>query len=802
MNISRASLTVGLLIGTSLALVEVSLAAEPVPQPTVPGISAIDLTAPRTLKEAGFLTENPPPTIISPITFSPRIGGQFTTGPGVGYSSSFGTIEGFIPLTQTPGWDLSFLQGKLLLSVDRGQVGGNLILGYRAYDSDSNSVLGGYLAYDIRNTGNATFSQLGLGLENIGEDLEIRANGYIPLGNSRRQISESITDITSFSSVTSTSQAFQGNYLVIGSLNQQRQINRTVESALAGFDAEAGVKIAQWSPTGTLRVYGGTYYYNALGTAGFMGVRGRLEARLDENFRLGLSVQGDREFGTTAIVSFGITFSDTSHPEDTLLARMGESVTRQDNIAITKQVLTDVVNTSSSTIFATNPATNQPWLFQHVKLGNPGGNGTFENPFGTVQNALNSTLSDGNDIVYVQAGTNPGIPAFTIPNRVQVLSTGPVQQISTVQIASLQLPLSGRGTLPNVTNTVTMGNNTVLSGFNITGATGAGIAGNGINTVEIRDNTITNSTNSGVLLQNLTGTITLKNNNINSATNQGIFLQSVNGTVNITNNAIANTIGVNLATPTGQGMALSEITGKVNIIGNTISGTNGFFAAVPSGQGMAFSNNTGAVDLTISGNQIRNNYNDGILIGLGTQSPGNATANIIISGNTIENNGGAAPTRGDGIAIGIENTVTANLTISGNTIQSNGDEGIDIRTGTISASSATLKATITNNNILNNTQNGIELASNIVVPGTSRIDASIQMNTFNGNLINNFNALSYSNSTICLRSLNNTIPTNFIFTRNGTSTFQYEPLTGNTNGNNFTPTGTITSVGANTCLVP
>jgi len=58
MNIFRASLTVGLLIGTSLALVEVSLAAEPVSQPTVTGISAIDLTAPRTLKEAGFLTQD------------------------------------------------------------------------------------------------------------------------------------------------------------------------------------------------------------------------------------------------------------------------------------------------------------------------------------------------------------------------------------------------------------------------------------------------------------------------------------------------------------------------------------------------------------------------------------------------------------------------------------------------------------------------------------------------------------------------------------------------------------------------
>jgi len=82
MNIFRASLTVGLLIGTSLGLMEVNLAAEPVSQPTVTGISAIDLTAPRTLKEAGFLTETTPPAIISPITFSPRIGGQFTTGSG------------------------------------------------------------------------------------------------------------------------------------------------------------------------------------------------------------------------------------------------------------------------------------------------------------------------------------------------------------------------------------------------------------------------------------------------------------------------------------------------------------------------------------------------------------------------------------------------------------------------------------------------------------------------------------------------------------------------------------------------
>ena len=52
----------------------------------------------------------------SRLVVTPRFGGEFTRGPGVGYQSSFGSIFGFVPLIQTPGENLFFLDAQLNLS--------------------------------------------------------------------------------------------------------------------------------------------------------------------------------------------------------------------------------------------------------------------------------------------------------------------------------------------------------------------------------------------------------------------------------------------------------------------------------------------------------------------------------------------------------------------------------------------------------------------------------------------------------------------------------------------------------------
>jgi hypothetical protein len=139
-------------------------------------------------------------------------------------------------------------------------------------------------------------------------------------------------------------------------------------------------------------------------------------------------------------------------------------------------------------------------------------------------------VAQADDIVYVQPGTNPGIPAFTIPDKVSVLSTGPVQTIETVQLGTFQLPLSGSGIFPTVTGTVTMGNVTTLSGFAITNATGNGIQGANIRNVTIRDNRIANSTEQGINLTNVAGTSAIANNTITNSGLGGIFVSASGNT--------------------------------------------------------------------------------------------------------------------------------------------------------------------------------------------------------------------------------------------------------------------------------
>ncbi|MEX0271252.1 right-handed parallel beta-helix repeat-containing protein [Leptolyngbyaceae cyanobacterium UHCC 1019] len=660
MLISRVSLLGGL----SLLLLNPAHAT----QETIQNLDA-SLRSPRTLKEANLTAQDltpllpTQPTAVEPTpadagtpadssssTFTyrplpPQVGASFTTGPGVGYESSFGSIEGFVPLVQTPGKEIGYVQGRLNLDT-AADPGGNLLLGYRAFNPATNTVLGGYLGFDIRSTGNQTVSQLGAGIEAILPAVELRLNGYLPVGNRSREIASSsvFTD-----SITATSSAprFQGNFLVVGGQSlRTTQTTRLFEDSLAGFDAEAGVKVARWSPVGTLKSYLGLYYYGSPRVDGFVGVRGRLEARINENFRAGLSIQGDREFGTTAAVSVAFSFpgigSSSTAPQQLAWAEAGNFVFRQSTVAVTQRRTTDIATASTGTgiIALLNPATNQPWFFQHVALGGAAGSGTFEAPFSTVESGLAATRGDRNDIVYVQAGSNPGIPAFTIPANVQVLSAGITQQIQTVQQGLTPLPLSGSGILPGVTGTVTLGNNTTLAGFNITPPIGnVGILANGVQDITIRQNQVAvagGSTN-GIQLQNVTSTATVIGNTVatNSFESNGIFISSN------ANSAITTaTVSDNIITTTGnfaRGIFIvpnNSAIATLTVSGNTIT-TSGDFA---DGIALLLDNNSSITTATISGNTVTTTGADANGINTELQG-GSSIASFRLTNNQIPQSG-------------------------------------------------------------------------------------------------------------------------------------------------------------------
>lgn len=812
-------------------------------------------TPPRTLREAGLLEETLTPENAAPTEeisaatkqtapsdrvrfqrFLPRIGAEFTTGSGVGYESSFGSIEGFVPLWQNSD-NLTFLEGRLLLSTEDSHTSSNIVLGHRFYSAKDNRILGGYVAFDTRDTGNRNFNQLGAGFESLGENWDIRANAYIPVGDTRQ-----LTQETFFSTGLSFSDPFfQGNFLG-QTRNQQLQRDRNFEAAMAGFDVEAGVKIAQIGRTGDLRGYAGLYYYDAPGSAEILGWRTRLEARPTDTFRLGLLLSNDATFGTNLVLSVGANFPGTRprgiRKEDRVLARLGESVTRNANIVVDEQSESESFSVQD-TVFVTNPATGQPWRFRHVNLGIGTGNGTFENPTATVAEAL--VVAQPNDIVYVQPGTNPGVPAFKIPDQVQVLSTGPVQRIDTVELGNLQLPLSNAGVLPDVTGTVTMGNTTTLSGFAITTTTGSGIAGNNISNAIIRDNAIANSASEGILLENVTGQMLIRDNAIANSALEGLSLNNNQGQVNLI--LAKNTITDNGALANeGDGVNIelrNTAAGTFNISENTIANSNSLGTIADGVEVKLFESASGTFNLT--NNQITGNQFSGINIELEANTSGtfditdstisknqfdgislklndSATGTFNITNTQISKNGFY------GIGILLSNNTSGTLKITNNTISDNQDNGVNIAlsdtaVGTVNISNnqqiskngfygiftsingnAQLRFLSESNQIIDNAFTGLSLNSF----DTAKIFAGVRVNTLTGGAIGDLEGItSGSGDTICLQPQNNTIG-NFFLNDSFGGAIQIETGTLSTNNISVSDLSnwSATTVPAGTCGFP
>ncbi len=605
------------------------------------------------------------------LRIKPRLGiGHTSSGGGF---DGFTRLEGFVPLLQTPGKNLTFLEGRFFLDNDDANLGGNLILGYRTYSVHSHRIWGGYMSYDNRHTGHNTFNQLGLGIESLGTVWDFRVNGYLPIGDTRQGVGDTgVRDIF-----------FRRNFLIL-------EQGQNKEAAMGGWDAEVGAKLARIGTDGDLRGYGGLYWYDAEGTSEIWGWRVRLEARPSDNFNLGLSLQNDDLFGTNLLFTVGATFPGSrpqglTEEDDRVLVRVAESVQRTNAIVIDHQ-------DDFQEVSATNPETGEPYIFQHVVLGEMGGDGTFENPFGRVENGLDKTVSDGNDIVYVQPGTNPGIPPFTIPDRVQVLSTGPIQQLDTIERGIVQLPLSDAGVLPTINPgaaaSVTMGNRTTLSGFYIPDAGTFGIEGRNIDTVTIRENAIANSTQAGIVLLEATGNVTVTDNSIDTTGglgNGGFFIGNTAGSVdlNLVRNQIVNT--------TGDGMVIimfntedSTVTISENrIVGNQLDGIGFRFA------------NADNVDFNINDNKILNNGSSGII----SELVNNSNSSVTIINNEISDN------QFDGIAMILADNSDGIVTIINNNLRGNQEDGIVI--GLFADSDETI--TIVDNTLSDNQFNGINL---------------------------------------------------------------------------------------------
>ena len=632
----------------------------------------------------------------------PRVGIGYA-GAGYEGSDAFGYLNGFLPLRQDRGRNLTFLEGRVLLDND-ANLGSNVILGHRIYNEKDNRIYGGYIAYDTRDSGHKFFQQIGLGFESLGERWDLRTNFYIPVGDTRQQVDVDIAD----TGLLVTDTRFSGHFLWVDTF-RQRSERRVHEAAVFSFDLEAGGKLAQLGEWGNLWIYGGPYYYSPPGGRNVLGWRTRLVARLSRFLKFSAGVQTDALFGTNVLFRIGSDFPShrsrrTKKDDKTILARMGEWVWRDRSIAIDRQVNESFFQ-EALTFPVRNPATQDPWFFNHVTLGVSGGDGSFETPFGTVQNGLNNTRSDGNDIVYVAQGTDRVIPPFTIPENVQVLSRGPVQTIPvvttlqserlplrTVMLTSpLQLPFSNSGNFPRIEGvqagaSVILGNDSVLSGFTITPTNRhVGVLGRNVRNVTIRDNRISRALH-GILLDNVTGLATISNNQIETTLSDGARVQlSIPGSLTLfmTDNTVAQAGNNGIKVETANSATLMAI-----ITGNTSSdsGDDGIdinsydsstLLAIVSGNTAIGASDDGIdfdqlgmsqLATIVSGNTVTNSNDNGLEF----EATDMSQLTAIISGNTITNSGD------DGIDVEFRDASQLTAIISGNTITNSGDDGIDV----------------------------------------------------------------------------------------------------------------------------
>jgi hypothetical protein len=703
-----------------------------------------------TVAQTSPAPETPAPTTAPPApTFSPRVGARYNS-QGAGINDVVG-IEGFVPFAQQPGRSIAFLEGRGLYDLDNKAFGGNVILGYRQFDARSNRVLGGYIAYDNRDTGENFFNQVGIGIETLGDEWDGRINAYFPVGETRKQTSESFGAVS-----------FQQSSLLFDR-------TRRFEAGLTGFDLEYGRKLLTFGQSGSLRGYLGVYYFAGNEGDDAIGGRLRLAARINEFAAVGLTLQSDRLFDTRLIFSVALNFPTVAPKNgnaNSVLARLGSSVERNISITVDDQKETNRVTAASAT-------TGQPLQVLHVNLGAAGGNGTVESPFGTVDQALGSARSGS--IVYVRSGTNPGIAGFVVPAGVSVLSTAPQQLVNTQQIGQVLLPNSGTGVLPNVNGTVRVNSDSTLSGFAITSPSSVGIRGdNVIGRVAITDNAVNNtggiSTDGAITLNHSSGTLNVEvlRNRISNTTNNGVSIVTTGTgitTGNVSQNVISNTRGSGIrffnldnavVTPT---ISNNQITGNVrgaaqdggiriglfNVAQVTPTITNNTIFDNSSTGIFVGSEADSIARATITNNTIRNNLGNGIFLGSQNNSQVIGTiANNTISQTRVDNNlaPGNAPT-GNGIFFGSRDTGRASAAIADNTANDNEASGINFFVANSSFSTADIIRNTTNNNRTSGIEINVGIPSpdvntGIVPPpaaiGTLQGTANILNNTAAGNL--------------------------------------------------------------------
>jgi hypothetical protein len=491
------------------------------------------------------------------------------------------------------------------------------------------------------------------------------------------------------------------------------------EAGMLGGDAEAGVLLPWLDRYADIRVFGGYYNFDNQFGRNVQGLESRLEIRavpavtfdamyyankeiIGSHYYFGVRVSVPFDLaniaeGRSPFAGFWESFKPKSKQEHPDFAnRMTENVIRTSRVSVSTskfiQVATsnkvvyggtttqDTVTPFSRTALLTLDGT--PITVTHVdSAAGTAGNGTFETPYRTL--TLADTDAVKRNIVLLHAGSVFNGQSITLASGQQLVgdSIGSTYRIKTDQLGTIALPHATTGatppTLSNPSGTVvTVANNTVVSGLNITNSARGIVGTPGASNVTITNSTISNMTAAGIDISPATNIsldkLVLQNNfkdvildaansvitNVTStgATNGSISLVGSDGITMLTN--------VNITGAGVYGLLVTNPGGTHNISNFNISGGAGDGVDIQGGAGvfafdaMSSITNTGGTAFNINGGSSTVTFNGTIA--------GSATGRSV----QVQNHtGGAVSFFGNvtdtGLGINLANNTGGSIAFSG-----------------------------------------------------------------------------------------------------------------------------------------
>lgn len=377
---------------------------------------------------------------------------------GVGYQDGYTSIEGMLSFFPSPNW-IPFIDARRHV-LNNGATAFNVGTGLRAMIGSSNVILGVNAYYDERSSTGKSFRQASGGIEVLSPSIDFRANGYFPIDNPK-----DLRSVNLF--------GFVGNNLLL-TLRERM--------ALTGTDAEVGSYLGSISDLSFYLAAGG-YFFKRQQCNTKAGFQSRLKMGWNDNFYAQLSVTHDSLYQTNVQGTLGISIPFWKRPTvkfksyfPSLKAYQSQPVQRQELIVLCNQ---------RRQVVATGPNGNSIvcWFVNNT---NPGGTGTFQNPFYTLLEAQNAAGSGDCIYVFTGDGTSFNMNQGLILKTGQSLLGDSVPQTIITQYGPIVFPAqsSQNPAISNIAgNGLTLADNTTVRGIDILASSLNSIYGSGIDNV-------------------------------------------------------------------------------------------------------------------------------------------------------------------------------------------------------------------------------------------------------------------------------------------------------------------------------